>query len=149
VIASVQPFHAIDDGRWAVERIGEKRLHGTYAFRSLIDTGATVTFGSDWPVGPLDAVEGIYAAVTRETIDGKNPQGWLPDQKTTVEQALRCYTVNNAFAGFQDGQYGRIATGYVADITVLDQDVRAVAPDHIRDVRVLRTIVGGETKFSL
>jgi predicted amidohydrolase YtcJ len=108
-----------------------------------------VTFGSDWPVGPLDAVEGIYAAVTRETIDGKNPQGWLPDQKTTVEQALRCYTVNNAFAGFQDGQYGRIATGYVADLTVLDQDVRAVAPDRIRDVRVLRTIVGGETKFSL
>jgi predicted amidohydrolase YtcJ len=147
VIASVQPFHAIDDGRWAVERIGEQRLHGTYAFRSLIDTGATVTFGSDWPVGPLDAVEGIYAAVTRETIDGKNPQGWLPDQKTTVEQALRCYTVNNAFAGFQDGQYGRIAPGYVADLTVLDQDVTAVVPDRIRETKVLKTIVGGTIKF--
>jgi predicted amidohydrolase YtcJ len=82
-------------------RIGQARLRGTYAFRSLIDSGATVIFGSDWPVGPLDAVEGIYAAVTRETIDGKNPAGWLPDQKTTVEQALTAYTVNNANAGFQ------------------------------------------------
>ena len=101
MIASVQPFHAIDDGRWAVKRIGQDRLAGTYAFRSLIQSGATVTFGSDWPVGPLDAVEGIYAAVTRETIDGANPQGWLPAQKVTAEQALTAYTVNNAYAGFQ------------------------------------------------
>jgi predicted amidohydrolase YtcJ len=148
VIASVQPFHAIDDGRWAVDRIGAARLRGTYAFRSLIDSGATVTFGSDWPVGPLDALEGIYAAVTRETIDGRNPDGWLPDQKTTVEQALTAYTVNNAFAGFQDGKVGRIAPGHLADLTMFDANLLHIAPDSIRNAKVLRTIVDGRERFS-
>jgi predicted amidohydrolase YtcJ len=147
VIASVQPFHAIDDGRWAVERIGQARLRGTYAFRSLIESGATVTFGSDWPVGPLDAVEGIYAAVTRETIDGKNPAGWLPDQKTTVDQALTAYTVNNAYAGFQDGKLGRIAPGYLADLTVLDSDLLKTPVERIKTAKVVRTIVGGRERF--
>ncbi|RZJ88598.1 MAG: amidohydrolase, partial [Brevundimonas sp.] len=101
VIASVQPFHAIDDGRWAVERIGPERLHGTYAFHSLMASGAKVTFGSDWPVAPLDPLLGVYAAVTRETIDGANPHGWLPEEKVTVEQALIAYTAANAYAGFQ------------------------------------------------
>uniref|UniRef100_UPI0035CA7412 amidohydrolase n=1 Tax=uncultured Sphingomonas sp. TaxID=158754 RepID=UPI0035CA7412 len=148
VIASVQPFHAIDDGRWAVERIGAERLRGTYAFRSLIDSGATVTFGSDWPVGPLDALEGIYAAVTRETIDGKNPAGWLPGQKTTVAQALTAYTVNNAYAGFQDGKLGRIKPGYLADLTVLDANLLTTPGDAIKSVKVLRTIVGGRERFT-
>lgn len=148
VIASVQPFHAIDDGRWAVERIGEARLRGTYAFRSLIDSGATVTFGSDWPVGPLDALEGIYAAVTRETIDGKNPAGWLPDQKTTVEQALRCYTANNAYAGFQESKVGQIKPNMLADLTILDTDLLTAPHEQIKDVKVLRTIVGGRERFS-
>ena len=147
VIASVQPFHAIDDGRWAIERIGQARLRGTYAFRSLIDSGATVTFGSDWPVGPLDAIEGIYAAVTRETIDGKNPAGWLPDQKTTVAQALTAYTVNNAYAGFQDGKLGRIAPSYLADLTVLDTDLLMTPVEQIKRVKVVRTIVGGRERF--
>lgn len=147
VIASVQPYHAIDDGRWAVERIGEERLAGTYAFRSLIDTGATVTFGSDWPVAPLDALEGIYAAVTRETIDGENPQGWLPKQKTTVEQALTAYTVNNAYAGFQDDRLGKIAPGFIADLTVLDADPTAVAPDTIKNIQPLRTVVSGQPRY--
>jgi hypothetical protein len=147
VIASVQPYHAIDDGRWAVERIGEARLRGTYAFRSLIDSGATVTFGSDWPVGPLDAFEGIYAAVTRETIDGKNPAGWLPAQKTTVEQALTAYTVNNAFAGFQDGKVGRIKAGYLADLTVLDTNLLTAPPESLKQASALRTIVGGRERF--
>ncbi|TPG47116.1 amidohydrolase [Sphingomonas glacialis] len=148
VIASVQPFHAIDDGRWAVDRIGAARLRGTYAFRSLIDSGATVTFGSDWPVGPLDALEGIYAATTRETIDGKNPAGWLPAQKTTVEQALTAYTVNNAYAGFQDGVVGQIKPGYLADLTVLDANLLRVPVESIKAVGVLRTIVGGRERFS-
>jgi len=147
VIASVQPFHAIDDGRWAIERIGQARLRGTYAFRSLIDSGATVTFGSDWPVGPLDAIEGIYAAVTRETIDGKNPAGWLPDQKTTVAQALTAYTVNNAYAGFQDGKLGRIAPSYLADLTVLDTDLLVTPVEQVKRVKVVRTIVGGRERF--
>src|SRR5262249_25158011 len=78
VVASVQPYHAIDDGRWAIKRIGPERLKGTYAFKSLLEAGATVTFGSDWPVAPLDPLTGVYGAVTRRTIDGANPNGWLP-----------------------------------------------------------------------
>ncbi len=148
VIASVQPFHAIDDGRWAVQRIGQQRLAGTYAFRSLIDSGATVTFGSDWPVGPLDAMEGIYAAVTRETIDGANPEGWLPDQKTTAEQALKAYTVANAFAGFQDDRLGQIKAGHIADLTVLGGNVLTTAPDNVKDIKVLRTIVDGKERYA-
>src|SRR4029450_10001907 len=123
VIASVQPYHAIDDGRWAVQRIGAQRLKGTYAFRSLLDAGATVTFGSDWPVAPLDPLTGVYGAVTRRTIDGANPGGWLPEQKIAVEQALTCYTRNNAYAGFMDDRVGQIAPGFLADITVLDADL--------------------------
>lgn len=147
VIASVQPYHAIDDGRWAVKRIGDKRLNGTYAFGSLMKSGATVTFGSDWPVAPLDAIVGIHAAATRETIDGANPKGWLPEQKVSVEQALVAYTRANAFAGFQDDRAGRLAPGYLADITVLDRDLTRIDPETIRQTKVLRTIVGGRTRF--
>ncbi len=148
VIASVQPYHAIDDGRWAVKRIGEKRLNGTYAFRSLIESGAHVTFGSDWPVAPLDPIQGIHGAVTRETIDGANPHGWLPDQKVTVAQALTAYTVENAYAGFQEREVGRLAPGYLADITVMDRDLTRIDPELIRETKVLRTIVGGQERFS-
>jgi len=148
VIASVQPYHAIDDGRWAIQRIGEKRLDGTYAFHSLMASGATVTFGSDWPVGPLNALEGIYAAVTRETIDGKNPDGWLPSQKVSVADALRAYTVNNAFAGFQDGKVGRISPGYLADLTVLDSNLLTIPHEQIKSANVLRTIVDGRERYN-
>jgi predicted amidohydrolase YtcJ len=148
VIASVQPYHAIDDGRWAVKRIGEKRLNGTYAFASMMKSGATVTFGSDWPVAPLSAMEGIYAAVMRETIDGANPTGWLPDQKVTVEQSLVAYTVNNAFAGFQDDRAGRIAPGFLADIVVLDRDPTRIGPETLPQTQVLRTIVGGRERYT-
>lgn len=148
VIASVQPFHAIDDGRWAVKRIGEKRLDGTYAFRSLIESGAHVTFGSDWSVGPLDPIQGIHGAVTRETIDGANPHGWLPEQKVTVEQALMAYTVENAYAGFQEREVGRIAPGYLADIVVLDRDLTRIDPETIHETKILKTIVGGEERYS-
>ncbi|MGF7153608.1 amidohydrolase [Novosphingobium gossypii] len=148
VIASVQPYHAVDDGRWAVKRIGEKRLNGTYAFGSLIRSGATVTFGSDWPVAPLSAMEGIHAAVMRQTIDGANPAGWLPDQKVTVEQSLHAYTVANAYAGFQEDRLGRIALGYLADIAVLDADPTTVDPGRLPKVEVLRTFVGGRERFT-
>lgn len=148
IVASMQPYHAIDDGRWAVKRIGEGRLNGTYAFESFIRSGAHVTFGSDWPVGPLDPLLGIHAAVTRETIDGANPDGWLPEQRTTVEQALRAYTVENAYAGFQEREAGRIAPGYLADIVVLDQDPIRAAPEHLREIKVLRTIVGGIERYA-
>lgn len=147
VIASVQPYHAIDDGRWAVQRIGEERLNGTYAFKSFFDAGATVTFGSDYPVGPLDAMQGIYAALTRETIDGANPNGWLPDQKVNLLQSLHAYTRANAYAGFQEDRLGLVRPGFLADLTVLDADLFATRPDDIPRVKVLRTIVGGRERF--
>jgi len=147
VIASVQRYHAIDDGRWAVRRIRPERLKGTYAFRSLIDSGAVVTFGSDWPVAPLDPLTGLYGAVTRRTIDGANPNGWLPDQKVPIEKALVCYTRNNAYAGFMENRTGQIAQGYLADITVLDADLLTIEPEKIPGVKVLHTFVGGKQRF--
>ncbi len=148
VIASVQPFHAIDDGRWAVKRIGEERLKGTYAFHALMASGTRVTFGSDWPVAPIDPLVGVYAAATRETIDGANPQGWLPDQKVGAEQALVAYTSANAHAGFQEDRLGQVRTGYYADLVILDGDPLAVDAEKIRDIKVLRTIVGGKERYT-
>ena len=143
VIASMQPYHAIDDGRWAEKKIGHERARWTYAFRSLIDAGATVTFGSDWTVAPLDPILGIYAAVTRRTLDGKNPNGWIPEQKITVEEALRCYTVNNAYAMFRENEIGKIAPGMLADIDVLSDDLFTIPPEKIENVKVEMTIFDG------
>ncbi|WNO54112.1 amidohydrolase [Stakelama saccharophila] len=148
VIASVQPYHAIDDGRWAVKRIGEKRLEGTYAFRSLIESGAHVAFGSDWPVAPLDPLTGIYAGITRRTIDGKNPDGWLPDQKVTAEQALTAYTRGNAYSGFIEDRSGILAPGYYADIAVFDGDLLTIDPLKIPEVKTLHTFVGGKQRYT-
>ena len=148
VVASVQPFHAIDDGRWAVKRIGEKRLNGTYAFRSLIDSGAHVAFGSDWPVAPLDPLTGLYAAITRRTIDGANPGGWLPDQKVTAEQTLVAYTRGNAWSGFMEDRTGRLAPGFYADIAVFDHDLLTTDPLKVQDAKVLHTFVGGKQRYS-
>lgn len=148
VIASVQPYHAIDDGRWAVNRIGPKRLHGAYAFAALARSGAHVTFGSDWPVAPINPLLGVHAAVTRQTIDGANPEGWLPDQKVTAEEALHAYTIENAYAGFQENILGRLALNYLADITVLDTDITSTTMKSLRTAKVLKTFVGGQERFS-
>jgi predicted amidohydrolase YtcJ len=148
VIPSMQPYHAIDDGKWAYKRLDSVRLEGTYAFKSLLDDGATLTFGSDWTVAPLDPIAGIYAAVTRRTLDDKNPDGWFPKQKISVEQALRCYTANNAYAGFQEDRLGKLKTGMLADFVVLSRDLFAIAPEKIRETEVLRTIVNGREVFS-
>jgi predicted amidohydrolase YtcJ len=102
VIASVQPYHCIDDGVWAEKRIGKERIKYTYPFRTFLDKGVHLCFGSDWTVAPLNPILGIYAAVTRRTLDGKNPGGWLPEQKLTVEEAVKCYTINNAYASFDE-----------------------------------------------
>ena len=147
VIPSMQPYHAIDDGRWAYKRLDDPRLKGTYAFRSLLDTKANLTFGSDWMVAPLKPLEGIYAAVTRRTLDDKNPQGWYPEQKISVEQALKCYTVNNAYAGFQENKLGTIKKGMLADLVVLDENIFEIPPEKIKDVKVLRTIVNGKQLY--
>lgn len=147
VIPSMQPYHAIDDGRWAEKRIGRKRCETTYAFRSLLDKNARLTFGSDWTVAPINPMEGIYAAVTRQTLDGKNPNGWIPEQKISVEEALRCYTINNAYAGFKENKTGALKPGFLADFVVLSDDIFEIQPTKIKEVKVLRTVIGGKERF--
>jgi predicted amidohydrolase YtcJ len=147
IIASVQPFHAIDDGRWAEERIGAERIKTTYAFRSLMDSGAVVAFGSDWPVAPLVPLTGIYAAVTRRTIDGKNPNGWMPQEKVTVAQAVRAYTYNTAYAEGEETLKGSIQPGQLADIIVLSRDIFQIDPSEIENVRVDLTLLGGAVVY--
>jgi hypothetical protein len=147
VIVSAQPYHAIDDGVWAESRIGQRRLRTTYAFRTFHEAGVHLCFGSDWTVAPLDAIAGIYAAVTRRTLDGRNPDGWIPEQKLTLEETLRCYTIENAFAAFEEGEKGSIAQGKAADLTVLSADLFAVDPKDIRSVDVDLTMVDGEVVY--
>jgi len=149
VIPSMQPYHAIDDGRWAYKRLDNARLKGTYAFKSLLDTKANLTFGSDWFVAPLIPLEGIYAAVTRRTLDDKNPTGWYPEQKISVEQAVKCYTANNAYAGFQENKLGVLKKGMLADLIVLDENIFEIAPDLIKNVKVIRTIVNGKQVYEI
>jgi len=144
VIASMQPYHAIDDGRWAENRIGHQRAMTTYAFRSLLDSGATLAFGSDWFVAPINPLIGIYAATTRRTLDGKNPGGWIPEQKISVTQAVHAYTVGSAYAESQDDIKGSIAPGKLADFAVLSEDIFHIDPIEIENVKVELTVVGGE-----
>ena len=143
VIASMQPYHAIDDGRWAEQFIG-KRIATTYAFRSLLDNKARLAFGSDWAVAPATPLEGIYAAVTRRTLDDKNPDGWVPAQKITVEEALRAYTVGGAYASFDESRKGTLAAGKLADLVVIDRDLFNIPPEEIRNAKVVTTVVGGK-----
>jgi hypothetical protein len=145
VIASMQPYHAIDDGRWAEERIGHDRASRTYAFRTFLDHGVRLAFGTDWNVAPLNPMLSVYAAVTRATLDGKNPNGWFPEQKLTVPETVEAYTMGSAYAEFQDNEKGSITPGKLADMVLLSDDIFTIAPAKIRDVKVLRTIVGGKT----
>jgi predicted amidohydrolase YtcJ len=147
VIASMQPYHAIDDGRWADRVIGPKRSETTYAFRSLIDAGAHVAFGSDWYVAPAVPLEGIYAAVTRRTLDGEHPAGWVPEQKISVEEALAAYTREGAYASFEETEKGMLQAGLLADMVLIDRDLTNIAPAAIRDAKVLMTVVGGRVVF--
>lgn len=147
VIASMQPYHAIDDGRWAERVIGPTRARTTYAFRSFLDAGVVLAFGSDWDVAPPTPLEGIYAAVTRRTLDDANPDGWVPEQKITVEEALRAYTVAGAYASFEEDLKGSIEVGKLADIVILDRDLTRIPPAEIRDATVVVTIVDGKVAF--
>ena len=144
VIPSMQPYHTIDDGRWAENVIGHERAKTTYAFRSLRDAGARLAFGSDWFVAPPTPLEGIYAAVTRRTLDERNPGGWIPEQKITVEEALRAYTIDGAYASFEEGIKGSLERGKLADIVVIDRDLTNIPPETIRDAKIVMTIVGGK-----
>lgn len=147
IIASAQPYHAIDDGRWAEESIGAKRIATTYAFKNILDSGAILTFGSDWPVAPLSPLDGVYAAATRRTIDNSNPNGWLPEQKISVEEALIAYTSANAYAGFEENKSGTIAEGKRADLVILSADPRVVEPEEIKNIKVLTTIIDGKIVY--
>jgi len=149
VVPSMQPYHAIDDGRWLGKRIGPVRIRTTYAFRSLLDSDAPLAFGSDWTVAPLAPLLGVYAAVTRRTLDGRNPSGWVPDQKISVGEALRAYTYGNAWATFNDQKWGTLAPGRYADVVVLDRDLFAVPAESLADgaVKVRYTIVGGRVVY--
>jgi len=147
ISASMQPVHLYDDGAWAHKRVGNNVLEGTYVIKTLLESGANVTFGTDWPVASLEPLMGIYTAVTRHTRDGKNPGGWYPGEKISVEDAIRCYTINSAYAGFQEDKLGTIETGKLADFTVLSQDITAIAPEEILNTNVVRTVVGGKDVF--
>lgn len=144
VIASMQPYHAIDDGRWAEGRIGHDRASRTYAFRTFLDHGVRLAFGTDWSVAPLNPMLGVYAAVTRETLDGKNPKGWFPEQKLTVAETVSAYTMGSAYAEFQDQEKGSITVGKLADMVILSNDIFSIPPDKIKDVKVTKTFVGGK-----
>ncbi len=147
VVASMQPFHIIDDGRWAWKRLDEKRLKGTYVFRTILDTGGVLAFGSDSPVAPLNPLFGVYAAVTRRTLDDKNPNGWIPEQKISVEESVRAFTWGSAYAEFQENVKGTLEVGKLADFVILSDDIFTIDPVKIRDVTAVLTVVDGKVVY--
>lgn len=148
VIASVQPYHCIDDGVWAENRIGKERLKYTYPFKSMLDAGVKLCFGTDWYVAPLNPLFGIYAAVTRRTLDDKNPDGWIPEQKISVKDAIKCYTLNSAYASFEENIKGSIEVNKLADLVVLSDDILSIDPVKIKDVKVILTVFDGKIIYS-
>lgn len=148
VIASVQPYHAIDDGRFVEKRIGLARCASSYAYRSFLDHGVRMCFGSDWDVAPLNPILGIDAAVNRETLDGKHPNGWFPEQKLTVAEAIRAYTAENAYACFMESKTGSITPGKYADIILLSQDLLRIDPKKVKDTQVDLTLLGGKVVYA-
>ncbi len=148
VIASMQPYHCIDDGRWAEGYIGYERCKTTYAFRTLAEHGVTMSFGSDWYVAPPTPLEGIYAAVTRRTLDDKNPTGWIPEQKLTVDEALRAYTIDAAHATFEEKIKGSLEPGKLADFVMIDHDLTTIPPETIKDAQIVLTVVGGKVVYN-
>lgn len=147
VIASMQPYHAIDDGRWAEEVIGSERIKTTYAFKSLLDANAKIAFGSDWAVAPASPLLGIYAATTRRTLDDKHPDGWVPRQKISIEQALLAYTKDAAYASFEEHSKGSLEKGKLADFVVLSENLLNIDSKKIKDVFVMETYIGGQQVY--
>ncbi len=147
VIASMQPYHAIDDGRWAEKRIGQERARSSYAWRSMLRAGALLAFGTDWPVAPLDPMLSIYAAVTRATLDGKHPGGWFPEERLSVEETLGAYTQGSAYAAFEEREKGTISPGKLADLVAVSDDLFQIPPEKIKDARVVLTVVGGRVVY--
>ena len=152
VVAEVQPFHLSDDMRWMEERIGLERTKGAYAFKSIQASGAVLCFGTDWPGTsaseyPINPMLGLYAAVTRQTLTGQPAGGWFPDERISIEDAIRAYTLNTAYADFEEKSKGSIEVGKLADLTVLSKNLLKVAPKELLTTDVLYTIVGGKVVF--
>jgi len=147
VIASMQPTHCITDKRFCEKRIGKKRSKYAYAWRSLMDAGAKIAFGTDYSVEPLDPMEGLYAAVTRKDRMGEEGQGWFPEQKLTMKEAIELYTLGSAYAQFMENRKGKIQEGYLADVVILNQDLLTLPEDQIMKTKVDFTIVGGKVVY--
>jgi predicted amidohydrolase YtcJ len=148
VVASMQPYHVVDDGRWAEGRIGAKRCASSYTYRSLLDAGAKLAFGSDWPVAPLDPIPALDAAVNRRTLDGKHPGGWFPQERITIAEALEAYTLGSAYGAFQEKDRGSLSAGKLADFVVLSRDIfDAKERDAFAETKVVLTVVGGKVVF--
>jgi predicted amidohydrolase YtcJ len=151
LVAEVQPYHCIDDMRWMEERIGD-RAANAYRFRSLRESSARLTFGSDWPGTnaswyPIDPLLGIYAAVTRRTLEGEPEGGWYPDERIGVAEAIEAYTLANAWSTYEENSRGSITPGKLADLVVVDRDVLSLPPEELTRARVLFTIVGGDVVY--
>ena len=149
IIISAQPYHLFDDGCWAEEIIGKERLRQTFSFKSIFKANVKLCFGSDWPVSTISPIKGIHVAVTRETADGKNPNGLIPEEKLTLEDAIKCYTINAAYAAFQENLVGSIEVGKLADFVVLSDNLFEAQPSKIKDIKVNKTIFNGEVVFSI
>ncbi len=147
VIVSVQPTHAIEDGVWAIKRIGNERIKYTHPYKSFLDNNVMVCFGTDWPVVTIDPFLTLYAAVTRRTVDGKNPEGWIPGQKISIKEAIKCYTLNSAYAEFMEKDKGSIEPGKLADFVVLSDNLLTIDPVKIKDVKAEMTITGGRIVY--
>jgi len=152
VVAEVQPFHLSDDMRWMEERIGRERCKGAYAFKSIKDSGAVLCFGTDWPGTsaseyPINPMLGIYAAVSRQTLSGEPPGGWFPEQRISIEEAIRAYTYNTAYANFEEKTKGSIEVHKVADLVILSRNLLQASPREILDTKVIYTIVGGKIVY--
>ena len=144
VIASCQPYHLYFDGSYAEKKIGKERIKFSFPFKTLLDNNAILCFSSDWPVVPINPLDGVYAAVTRKTSDEKNPGGWIPEQKISVEDAVKCYTLNNAYASFEEDIKGSIGPGKLADFVVLSENIFEIPYENIKDVKVDMTVFDGK-----
>jgi hypothetical protein len=148
VIASMQPTHCTTDMRFCAQRVGQERSKSAYIWRTLLDNGAKIAFGSDWPVEPLDPMRGLYSAVTRKNIEGDFPEGgWFPEQRLTMEEAIKLFTSGSSYASFEEDIKGTLEPGKLADMVVLTKDLFTIAPKEILTTEAAYTILGGRIVF--
>ena len=145
IIASMQPSHLLTDMRWAQDRLGPQRAATSYAWLAFLNKGVPLAFGTDYPVEPVNPFRGLYAAVTRESENGK--QSYFPEQRLTIDQAIAAYTTGSAYAQFEEKEKGTLTPGMLADFVVLDRDPTASTPEKLLATEVLRTVVGGKTVY--